>query len=114
MNADLFEPLDHSEIGVGPSETATPSQVRDPELGGIGNSPGLLREYSPRVGCWTPVLELEIESDDARRHREDREAAARERKRQREEIEERRRRPLSGSRGDFEQTRLFGREELFQ
>lgn len=61
-----------------------------------------------------PDLQLEIEDDDSRRHREDREAAARERKRQREELEERRRRPLSGSRGDFEQTRLFGKEELFQ
>lgn len=82
MNADLFEPLDHSALGIGPTEPQ--------------------------------AFTLELETDDSRRHREDREAAARERKRQREELDERRRRPLVGSRGDFEQTRLFGREELFQ
>lgn len=62
----------------------------------------------------TTPFTLDMETDDARRHREHREAEAREKRRQREDLDERRTRPLVGTRGDFEQSQLFGKEELFQ
>ena len=105
MNADLFEHMDHPDHEQAKRYRCVNHEAETHHFAiGTGQQPPCC------CGAWFD----ELETDDARRHREDREAAQRERKRQREEVEERRRRPLSGSRGDFEQGRLFGKEELFQ
>lgn len=57
---------------------------------------------------------LEIESDDAFRHRMHREALAREKRERDQEMRDRLTRPLVGSMGDTYQRPLFGSPELFQ